>query len=152
MRTLTTAFIAITLTTLFFASSALSATQNVKVSARVVGNCVFESVTDVNFGDLDPNSTTDAKAIPGELKFWCTKNASYTLEDPDAAIGSYAGQLSGSGTEKIPYTLTYDNVTGPGKGKSIPITSTISATIVNADYIDVAADTYTDTVTFTITP
>ncbi len=156
MRTLTTAFIAITLTTLFFASSALAADQNLNVSARVVGHCAFNSISDVDFGDLDQASAADATAT-GNLIFWCTNNASYTLGDEDnpaVGDGTFAGTLGPIGKSKdtIDYTLAYNNFSGSGTGKTTPITSAISATIVNADYVNVEADTYTDIVTFTITP
>jgi len=156
MRTLTAAFIAITLTTLFFASSALAATRDLSVSATVVGHCAFDSASDVDFGDLDQISTADATAT-GNLIFWCTKNASYTLGDEANSTvgdGSFAGTLTpiGASPDSIDYTLAYTNFTGSGTGKTTPITSAISANIVNADYVNVEADTYTDTVTFTITP
>jgi len=157
MRTLTTAFIAITLTTLFFASSALAATQVLSVSAKVIGNCAFNSAADVDFGDLNQNSGSDQTA-KGNLVFWCTKNATYNLSDGEDVAGSgdgtFAGTLLPTGTspDTINYSLTYSNFNGDGAGKTSPITSAITATIVNADYVNVAADTYTDTVTFTITP
>lgn len=157
MRILTAAFIAITLTTLYFAGSALAATQDLTVSARVVGNCAFDSASDVDFGDLVQTSAADATAT-GNLVFWCTKNASYTLGDqdnPTTGDGTFAGTLSappGANQDTIDYTLTYTEFSGDGAGKTAPITSEITATIVNANYVNVAADTYTDTVTFTITP
>jgi spore coat protein U-like protein len=156
MRTLTTAFIAITLTTLFFASSAVAATQDLSVSVRVVGNCAFDSASDVNFGDLNQTSADDATAT-GNLIFWCTKNATYNLSDElDAAgagDGDFDGTLSsGTTTDTINYNIDYTNFSGNGTGKTLPITSAISATIVNADYVNVDAADYTDTVTFTITP
>jgi spore coat protein U-like protein len=155
MRTLTTAFIAITLTTLFFASSALAATQDLNVSAKVVGNCAFNSAADVDFGDLNQTSADNATAT-GNLIFWCTKNASYTLGDETnsgVGDGDFNGVLSSTTTtDTIDYALAYNNFSGNGAGKTAPITSTITATIVNADYVNVDAATYEDTVTFTITP
>lgn len=155
MRTLTSAFIAITLTTLFCASSALAATQDLNVSARVVGHCAFNSASDVDFGDLDQASAADATAN-GNLIFWCTKNASYTLGDETnsgVGDGDFDGVLSSATTtDTIDYSLAYTNFSGSGAGKTSPITSAITATIVNADYVNVDAATYKDTVTFTITP
>jgi hypothetical protein len=155
MRTLTTAFIAITLMTLFFASSALAADQNLNVSANVVGHCAFNPGTDVDFGDLVQTSAANATAT-GNLTFWCTRNANYTLSDQANATegdGTFSGTLTSlATTDTIPYTLNYDNYSGSGDGKTSPITSTISATILNVNYVDVAAATYTEVVTFTITP
>lgn len=158
MRTLPITIIAAALLTLLFASGALAAdTQDLQVQARVVGNCAFDSATDVDFGDLDQTSGSDATSTTGDLVFWCTKNASYTLGDEinsGVGDGAFAGILTPTGTslDTIAYTLAYTNVTGNGAGKSAPITSAVTATIANADYVNVAADTYTDTVTFTINP
>jgi spore coat protein U-like protein len=156
MRILTAAFIAITLTTLFFASSALAATQDLNVTAKVVGHCAFDGATPVDFGDLDQTSAADATAT-GDLTFWCTNNSSYTLGDETNSTvgdGTFAGALTpiGPSLDTIDYTLAYTNFNGSGAGKTAPITSAITANIVNADYVNVEADTYTDTVTFTILP
>jgi spore coat protein U-like protein len=149
MRTLSLALVSFIL----LAGSALAATQDLTVSAQVVGTCRFERATDIDFGDLDQTATTDETAT-GSLVFWCTKNANYILGDEaNSAVGdgSFSGELA-KGSEKIAYSLSYDNHSGNGAGKTSPITSTITATILNADYVNVPAGKYNDTVTFTLTP
>jgi spore coat protein U-like protein len=129
-------------------------TQNVNVTANIVGTCQFNSAGDVAFGALDQTSTADQTAT-GSLVFWCTKNATYTLSDETnvgVADGSFTGTLTGPPTGSITYTLTYTNSSGSGAGKTSPITSAITGTILNADYVNAPAGNYTDTVTFTIAP
>lgn len=135
------------------AGSALAATQNVQVSAEVIGTCRFNSAADVDFGVLDQTVTADATAA-GSLEFWCTSNTNYTLSD-EANVGTADGNFDGtlaSGGDSIPYNLSYTNTSGPGTGKNAPITSVITGTIANADYVDAPTGVYNDTVTFTITP
>jgi len=151
MRTLALALVSIVL----LAGSTLAATQDLTVSAQVVGTCQFNSAADVNFGTLDQTLTANPTAS-GSLLFWCTKNASYLLGDennPSVGDGKFNGNLTGTvNKETIAYQLDYTNYSGQGDGKNSPITSVITATIPNANYINVSADIYTDTVTFTVTP
>jgi spore coat protein U-like protein len=151
MRTLSLALATLTLFAAF-AGNALADTQDLVVSAQVVGTCRFDSASDIDFGTLDQTATTDETAT-GNLVFWCTKNANYALTDEanPTIDGSFSGTLVGT-NDSIPYDLTYTNFSGSGAGKTSPITSVVTATIINADYVDVEADTYSDTVTFTVTP
>ena len=138
---------------LAMAGVAMAANQDVTISANIVGTCQFDSTTAVAFGPLDQTVGTDATAS-GSVVFWCTKNALYTLSD-EANVGTADGTFNGtlvSGPDNIPYTLSYNNTSGAGLGKTSLITSTISGTIANGDYVNAAAGNYTDTVTFTITP
>lgn len=127
-------------------------TASVDVSATVVGTCKFNSNAEVAFGILDQTSSADATAV-GNVVFWCTKNSVYTLGDeanPLVGDGAFSGTLTGP--ETIAYTLSYNNYSGSGAGKTSPITSTIGGTIANANYVNAAAGSYTDIVTFTINP
>jgi spore coat protein U-like protein len=101
---------------------------------------------------IDQTVGTDATAT-GNVVFWCTNGTPYTLGDeanPLVGDGAFSGTLVGP--DNIPYTLSYNNVTGTGAGKNSPITSTISGTIANADYVNASAGNYSDTVTFTVNP
>lgn len=135
-----------------FAAGGKAAADNttVNVSANITGTCKFNTTPSLAFGALDQTSAADATAS-GALTFWCTKNSAYTLTDPDAAAAAYAGTIS-NGTDSIPYNIAYNNDTGSGGGKTAPITSTLNATITNADYVDAPAGNYTGTVVFTIAP
>lgn len=152
MRTISLTLAALTLFATL-AGNALADTQDLVVSAQVVGTCRFESATDIDFGTLDQTATADQTAT-GDLIFWCTKNATYSLTDeanPAVADGSFRGTLAGT-NDSIDYELTYTNYSGQGAGKKSPVTSVVTATILNADYVDVEVDTYSDTVTFTVNP
>ena len=151
MKTLSLSLISIVLLAIL-AGNALAATQDLTVSAKVIGTCQFTDKSNVSFPDIYANSDGDATAA-GSLTFWCTKNSDYILGDetnPTEGDGSFSGTLSGP--ESIPYELKYINYIGAGQGRGTPITSTITATILNANYINKPAGDYSDTVTFTVTP
>jgi spore coat protein U-like protein len=127
---------------------------DVTVSATVVGTCRFViPAPSLSFGLLDQSSSSDATAT-ANLQFWCTRNALYTLTDeanPLVADGAFSGTLA-SGGDTIPYSISYTNYTGSGLGRTTPITSVLTATILNADYVDAPEGPYNDTVIFTINP
>ncbi len=132
---------------------AFGGTTTVNVSASITGTCQFSSTPTLGFGTLDQNLSSDATAA-GTLTFWCTKGVAYTLSDPvnpGVGDGTYAGTIS-NGADSIAYSIAYTNATGSGAGKTSPINSTLSATILNGDYVNVSAGSYTGTVIFTITP
>lgn len=125
-------------------------TTTVNVSANISGTCQFSTTPTLAFGALDQTSSSDATAT-GALTFWCTKGAAYTLSDPLGSTGTYAGTIS-NGTDSIAYSVAYTNATGNGTGKTSPISSTLNATILNNNYVNVSAGAYTGTVQFTIAP
>src|SRR3990170_5128271 len=125
-------------------------TTTVNVSANILGTCQFSTTPTLAFGALDQNSSSDATAA-GTLTFWCTKGVAYTLSDPLGSSGTYAGTIS-NGTDSIAYSIAYTNATGGGAGKTSPIASALTATILNANYVDVSAGAYAGTVQFTIAP
>ena len=125
-------------------------TTTVNVSANIVGTCQFSTTPTLAFGALDQTSGAPATAT-GTLSFWCTKGAAYTLSDPLGSTGTYSGSIS-NGTDTIAYSIGYTNATGSGTGKTSPISSTLNATILNTDYVDVSAGAYAGTVQFTIAP
>lgn len=138
-----------------FAASGIAsaATTNVTVSASIIGTCQFDTTPALAFGALDQTSGSDETAT-GDLKFWCTKNAAYTLSD-ETNVGVADGAFSGTiadGANSIPYSIAYTNSSGSGAGKTTLTTSTLTATILNAAYVDKPAGDYSGTVTFTITP
>lgn len=136
------------------ASAAYDDTATVNVSANIVGTCKFDTTPTLAFGELDQASGLDATAT-GDLKFWCTKNAAYTLSDETnvgVADGVYSGTIANATTNTIPYSISYDNFSSTGSGKTTLKTSTLTATITNANYVDAPAGDYTGSVVFTIAP
>lgn len=127
--------------------------KTMDISANVIGTCKYSSTPALAFGVLDQTLASDATAS-GNLQFWCSKGVSYTLSDqanPGVGDGAFAGSI-GNGTDTIPYTITYNNFTGNGAGKTTLNSSTLSAKILNGNYVNVSAGAYTGVVTFTITP
>jgi spore coat protein U-like protein len=133
---------------------AMADTTTVTVSATVVGTCqFFNGGGSMNFGSMDPSVGGNITATVTQPTFWCTKNATYNITDD--------GGLNNDGTTRrlkgavqsdlIPYTFSY-NANGSGLGHSTPITMNITGQIADGDYQDASADTYSDTVTLTITP
>jgi|FaiFalFF_MnMetaG_3_1042247.scaffolds.fasta_scaffold18103_2 spore coat protein U-like protein len=140
----------------------------VNVLANVVGNCKFTTASaTLNFGNLDPAVGGDVNATT-TLTFWCTKRATYTITDNDGSNSSGTQQRMkhASLTEYIPYNFCYKSTgpaptpcttdttsdTGTGAGKTSPITLNISGTVLESNYIDASAGSYSDTVTMTINP
>jgi spore coat protein U-like protein len=124
------------------------------VSANVIGNCKFNSATStLAFGSLDPNSSSDAAAT-ASVTFWCTKGASYTVSDNNGLhYGSGSRRMLGPApTDLIPYSLNYTPSTGTGSGKTSAITLNMTGGILNADYVNASAGSYSDTVTLSINP
>ena len=131
----------------------MAATTSVNVTANIVGTCQFSSTPTLAFGALDQTVAGDATAS-GSLIFWCTTGTSYTLSDPvnpGIGDGAYSGTIA-SGGNTLPFSISYNNYSGSGTGKNTPITSTLNATIVNAQYVDAPEGNYSGSVTFTIAP
>lgn len=128
-------------------------TQNLAVSAKITGVCKFTGSTPVDFGSLDASGTADATAT-GNVKFWCTKNASYTLSTNDGAhpAGTQKQMTDGAAGDLLPYSLTLASTTGTGSGPGTEITVNANGTITAAAYQAAVAGTYNDTVVVTIAP
>lgn len=125
------------------------------VQASVTGTCKFVApkTSTLDFGALDP---ANAIAVNGTAtpQFWCTKGV--TTDAIVASLGSnpVAGvrQLKDTaGTDLIPYTLALAT-SGTNLGPGTPRTLTVTGTIAAGSYTAVAASSYSDTVTLTLTP
>jgi spore coat protein U-like protein len=124
------------------------------VQASVTGTCKFSSGTStLDFGALDPNSASDGAANTS-VNFWCTKNANYTVSANNGAhFGSGSRRMQGpTAADLIPYGLSYSPSTGTGSGKTTAIALALTGSILNADYVNAAVGSYSDTVTLSITP
>jgi spore coat protein U-like protein len=150
MRKSISVFIA--LAVLVMGGAAWAATTTVAVTANVVGTCQFNNAGAIAFGDLDQVAAPLVNGGVTQPTFWCTKNATYTITDDSGVNEAAAGaRRMTNGTDFIPYTFTY-TASGPGTGKTTPISMNIAATVAAGSYIDVSAGPYTDTVTLTIAP
>ncbi len=127
--------------------------ETMTASANLIGTCKFTATPSLAFGVLDQSLTTDVSAA-GNLQFWCTRGAAYTLSDqanPAVGDGAFAGAISNGG-QTIPYTISYNNFNGTGIGKTNLLTSSLTARILNGDFVNAPAGAYTGTVTFTVAP
>jgi spore coat protein U-like protein len=123
----------------------------VAVSATVVGTCQFNNTGSIPFGTLDQVTGPLVNGVVVQPTFWCTKNSSYTITHNAGATPAMTGATAGN-TDTIPYNFILGTATGNGAGKTTPITMNIAASIDAGTYSDVSADTYSQTVTLTITP
>jgi spore coat protein U-like protein len=141
------------------ATSAAADTANLNVTANIQGTCVIQSVQSVNFGDLQQGTTAPDKTVPGNITYWCTKGASYTVtlgmgNNPQGNIRRMKGQASTNQSEFLPYDLDYDGDDrgGVGKGPRSPERRNITGTVRGADYNALSVGGFQDTVVVTITP
>ena len=146
--------VAVALIVMMTGSVAMAATNTLTVNASVSGKCVFNSGTStLDFGILDPASTADATGTANP-QFWCTKGSAYTASAGQGLNFSTKNRMKGvtTATEFVPYSLVLAPASGTGTGKNTPITLLVTGTVLNADYVDVAAQSYTDTVVLTVLP
>jgi spore coat protein U-like protein len=139
-----------------FSGVALAAdTASVNVSATVVGACKFINKGGVlPFGNLDPSVAGDVNNLSAtQPTFWCTKNASYTIADTGGAhdAGTTHRMIGATNSELIPYTITFSAL-GSGQGRDTTLSMNISGQVLYADFKNASADSYSDTVTLSITP
>jgi spore coat protein U-like protein len=143
------------------AGSAFAAGSNtLTVSASVTETCKFvDPSSTLAFGALDPSASADATATV-TTKFWCTKGVStdaiaaastVTALDPTTTTGATLKGATTGNVDSIPYTLILTK-SGTNLGPGTPRDLKIDGKITNANYINKTADSYSDTVTLTITP
>lgn len=131
-------------------------TQSMAVSASVQGICKLTSVPAMGFGSLDPSATADATASSAVI-YKCTKGTSPTSFSVGASTtGTYNGTLtSGTTADTIPYAVTWTAPSTAGTGLGTAITGTtvtLSGTILNANYVNVTAASYAQSVAIVIAP
>lgn len=128
--------------------------KDVKVTAAVAENCKITSAEDINFGLLDPAEATDAKA-QGSVNFACTRNVDYSVsanEGSNFDSSTKSRRMIGADKNFLPYALEQDSFSGKGKGFSNPVSVSLAASLAGADYKDLPADDYKDTLVVTINP
>lgn len=141
---------------LMASGAGLADTNTLTVSASVTGTCKFSSATStLSFGALDPSSASDASAS-NTTTYWCTKGVVASTSAGDGSnFSGGSRRMAGTGAaagDFIPYSLALAGGTQTGVGPGTPLTLTIDGDIVNADYVNATAGSYSDTVTLTITP
>lgn len=140
------------------AMAATSTTNDVTVTATVLGVCYFDSAaSSITFANIDPSSASAATANT-TLNYACTTNAAAPTLTQDIGTSGCAGATSGAlggalymaaGGACMKYTLGSSALSSTGF--SAYNTATITATIAVADFQNMPASAaYTDTVQLTI--
>lgn len=137
----------------FAAVAAGSDSADVKVTAEVLRNCKITETQDINFGSLDPANAVDVDA-KGAVSLKCTKDVDYSLSaDMGQNEADGARRMKAGATDAfLGYALKQDSFAGIGAGFSAPINVGLAATVAGNDYRDLPADSYADTLRFTVMP
>lgn len=138
---------------------AASTTHTLSVSATVTGNCRFNdagptAVTIANSGAaIDPTVAVDATGT-ANVSFRCTTGTTSAITANNGANFSGSRRVAQGGVSFMPYALALAGAAqvGTGHGAGQDKTLGVTATIVQADFVNAAAGAYADTVTLTITP
>jgi hypothetical protein len=131
-------------------------TNILTVSASVTPSCNFSAGTSaLSFGALDPTSSSNASATV-DLSAWCTKGTTAAVTMTGTGGSNVSGVYDGTmvnGADNLPYhiALVGDVFVGAGK-TATPSKVTVNGSILNTNYVNLPAVSYSDTVTFTITP
>lgn len=140
---------------LSIAGSAMAGgTSVVSVSASIPAKCAVDSgALTAAFGDV---LTTPATPQTVAMVFRCTKGTAFSISG-DAGLhggtGNSFGYVNAGGADNIKYTYSGPYTgTGTGWGVANQITQNITLTLDQAQANLAAAGSYTDTLTFTITP
>jgi spore coat protein U-like protein len=126
---------------------------DVQVTAEVLRNCKIIETQDINFGSLDPANAVDVDA-KGAVTLKCTKDVDYALSaDMGQNEDGGARRMKAGATDSfLGYKLAQDSFAGVGAGFSSPINVGLAATVSGTDYRDLPADSYADTLRFTVMP
>lgn len=131
-------------------------TQNLTVTATVSGTCKLTAVPAMSF-TLDPSVGGNA-ASTSAVQYKCNKGlapTSFSVGGQSSGATGYSSALTNASTDTIPYKITWTDPTGTGTGfgsGSTATTVTLNGAILAADYLNVSAGTYSQTVAVTIAP
>lgn len=131
-------------------------TQNLSVTASVTGLCKFSSTAQTfTFGTLDPSAAVLTAGSGASVKYKCTKGTAATSVTAGNGLNFLAAsRRMSNGTDFIPYSLTVAGGTQTGLGFSAgkDLNLTLTGSVLAADYVDVSAGSYSDTVVLTVAP
>lgn len=130
-------------------------TQNMTVQANVVGTCKLVTVPLLDFGTLNQVTAPAVNPAAVNVTYRCTKNTAPTSFTVGGGASPFTGSL-GNGTDTIAYTVTWTNPTtqGSGLGTGItPVDVALTGSMAGgANYQNVSAGTYTQSVAIVINP
>ena len=130
--------------------------SDIRIGVGVLATCQINSVNDIGFGTLDPNSAVDSFA-QGELVFACTRGMSYKVSMSnglhfDNNLQTRQMASDAHSPEYLPYALSINRQTGIGNGFQNPTRLILNANIRGANYRDISAGGYSDTIRITFEP
>ena len=137
-------------------ASAVASADNMRVSALVLGSCIFASDDALlDFGGMIPGQGDKTQSI--NVKFSCTKGMPYKV---DLGYGQnfYKGDAAGrkmaalNGSDFLPYELVSDRLAGDGQGEGVMISLQLTGKVRGQDYSRVTTGDYADMVLLTVSP
>jgi spore coat protein U-like protein len=128
-------------------------TKNVNIATQVQGRCLIRGVDDIRFGALDPSQAANVIAS-GSIVLACTRGVDFRVTiDQGLHADSRAAtrrRLRSAGSYFLPYALKTESLAGVGQGVRSPTRIVLEAVIAGADFRDLPADTYSDTLRVTV--
>jgi spore coat protein U-like protein len=131
---------------------------SVDVRANIKGTCVIDSMTAIDFGDLEQGATAPDRTSPGSVRYWCSKGLVYSVTLGPGSNNSgtqrrMKGQATTNSAEFLGYDLTSDApATATGVGPATLVTVALTATVKGTDYNVLSVGQFMDTVVVTIAP
>lgn len=135
-------------------------TQSLAVSATVPAVCKFSTPARTLTFDIaaNPFAATVTGVLSGAIEYKCTKDTAAAATPVTASNGANflgSSRRMTDGTNFMPYALTVagSGTAGEGFGSSVTAkTVTVTSSIASADFANLPAGTYTDSVTLTLSP
>jgi spore coat protein U-like protein len=126
------------------------------VNAEIVGKCAINSVTPVDFGDLEQSPGSPDRVALGGVNFWCTLGLRYKVTandglNPNKGSRRMKGQAATNSNEFLTYELfPRKGESGTGGGPNLPEFFEMEATVKGENYDPISVGPYLDTVIVTI--
>jgi len=141
---------------LAFSASADQASMD--VGAELVGTCKVNSVTPVDFGDLEQSAASPDRVSLGSVVYWCSKGLRYTIK-VDNGLHSNKGtrRMKGQAATNSGEFLSYDlrprgTERDRGLGPQYPELFEMEAEVKGRDYDPLSVGPLRDTLVVTISP
>lgn len=155
MKRLTVLALALAMAAMAGTATAASVSDTVPVTAVIVGSCSINTAgASIDFGSLDPVAAPAVSATVVQPTITCTNAMPYTISDDKGLNEAVPGVAplrlvdSITGLVFIDYTIGYTAAkVGSGGAQAMDITADIGA----GAYAGYGADSYDDTITFTVT-
>jgi spore coat protein U-like protein len=160
---------AITATARLATGPAVIVTTTLSSQASLAANCLIDSASNIPFGVYNPLSGTAVDVTNATIVMRCTKNTTYTISLSQGNGGGFNPRKmdsAGANTDQLNYNLYtpgggFTTIWGDGTGGTSAVTTTGTGILVSAAVTrtynarlfagqDKSADTYSDSVTVTV--